>query len=46
MELGDGQEAAVHRIALASGLTPIEVRRDLAGIPRLLIARRYGGPNG
>jgi hypothetical protein len=45
MELGDGQGAAVWQIALASDLTPIEIRPDLAGIPRVLLARRLG-PNG
>ena len=46
MELGEGQEAAVRRIALASDLFPIEVRRDLADIPRVLVARRCGESNG
>jgi release factor glutamine methyltransferase len=46
MELGDGQEAAVRRIALASDLAPLEFRRDLAGIPRVLVARRRDGSNG
>jgi release factor glutamine methyltransferase len=46
MELGEGQEAAVRQIALASDLAPVEIRRDLAGIPRVLVARRCSEPNG
>lgn len=46
MELGDGQEVAARRMALASDLFPVEVHRDLAGIPRVLVARRGGEPNG
>ena len=40
MEFGRGQDAAVCADAAAAGLTEIEVRADLAGIPRALIARR------
>jgi release factor glutamine methyltransferase len=46
MEHGDGQETAVRQIARASNLAAIETRRDLAGIPRLLVARRSGASNG
>lgn len=42
MELGESQAAAVCEIALASDLTPIEIRPDLAGVPRVLLARRSG----
>jgi release factor glutamine methyltransferase len=40
MEFGRGQDTAVRADAAAAGLTDIEVRADLAGIPRALIARR------
>jgi release factor glutamine methyltransferase len=46
MELGNGQADAVWQMALASGLSPVEIRRDLAGIPRALLARRRGEANG
>jgi len=39
MEFGSGQDTAVRADAAAAGLTDIEVRSDLAGIPRALIAR-------
>lgn len=40
LELGQGQAEAVTEIARAAGLTPLDVRPDLAGIPRVLCARR------
>ena len=40
MELGLGQEAAVRELARAAGLVGIEVEPDLAGIARVLVARR------
>jgi release factor glutamine methyltransferase len=46
MELGDGQESAVRQITAAADLVEAEFRRDLGGIPRVLVARRAGGRNG
>lgn len=46
MEIGDGQDDAVWQTALAAGLCPVGIRRDLAGIPRVLVARRHGESNG
>jgi release factor glutamine methyltransferase len=46
MEFGDGQGDDVRQMAAASDLTPIEIRSDLAGIPRVLLARCSGGLNG
>lgn len=40
MELGQGQAEAVRGLAREAGLHSIEVEPDLAGIPRVLIARR------
>ncbi len=39
VELGHGQAVHARALAEAAGLTQIEVRRDLAGIERVLIAR-------
>lgn len=40
MEVGEGQAAAVADLALAAGFRAVEVRRDLAGIERVVIGRR------
>jgi release factor glutamine methyltransferase len=40
MELGSGQDGAVRAEAAAVGLTDIDVEADLAGIPRVVVARR------
>jgi release factor glutamine methyltransferase len=40
MELGLGQDVAVRELARAAGLVEIEVEPDLAGIARVLVARR------
>ena len=40
MELGLGQDVAVRELAQAAGLVEIEVEDDLAGIARVLVARR------
>jgi release factor glutamine methyltransferase len=43
VELGQGQTAAARDLARAAGFGKVEVREDLAGIPRLLMASRGGG---
>lgn len=43
MEIGAGQANAVQAIVVASDLTWIGVERDLAGIPRIVIAQRPAG---
>jgi release factor glutamine methyltransferase len=43
MEIGTAQEAAVRALAAGAGLTQIAVRYDLAGLPRVLVARAVGG---
>ncbi len=40
VELGQGQLGAVERFCAEAGLALDEVRRDLAGIPRALVARK------
>lgn len=40
VEFGLGQDGAVRRLAAGAGLTAIDVREDLAGIPRVLLARK------
>jgi release factor glutamine methyltransferase len=40
LEIGAGQEAAARERALRSGFTEAVVHRDLAGRPRMLVARR------
>jgi len=40
MEFGWEQEAAVRRLAEAAGLADIGVIADLAGLPRVLVARQ------
>ena len=40
VELGQGQKDGVGKIARSAGLTLIDTRADLAGIPRVLCARR------
>lgn len=40
LELGQGQAPAVTALAVERGLAPIELRDDLAGIPRALALRR------
>ncbi len=39
VEIGFGQEAALRQAYAASGLEILELRPDLAGIPRVLVAR-------
>ena len=43
LEIGFGQEAAVREVAAARGFTVEEVRNDLAGIPRVVVAKRSAG---
>jgi release factor glutamine methyltransferase len=43
VEIGFGQEAAVREAAAARGFTVEEVRNDLAGIPRVVVAKRSAG---
>ena len=40
LELGQGQAAAVGRLALAAGFAPPDLRDDLAGIARAMVLRR------
>ena len=39
-EIGAGVDEAVRRLLENSALAPLEVRRDLAGIPRVVVTRR------
>lgn len=41
-EIGQGQDAAVTALLRQTGLTVTEVRRDLAKIPRVVVARKEG----
>lgn len=43
LEIGFGQERAVREAATARGFTVEEVRNDLAGIPRVVVAKRSAG---
>lgn len=43
LEVGRGQSGAVLGIARAHGLAAVEVRPDLAGIPRVVVLRREAG---
>ena len=43
MEIAFGQERAVRDAAAASGFDVIEVRNDLAGIPRVVVSSRHAG---
>jgi release factor glutamine methyltransferase len=40
MEFGLGQDRAVRRLAAEAGLTAVDVWEDLAGVPRVLVARK------
>lgn len=40
LEVGAGQASAVRRLLAAAGFDAIETRRDLAGVERVLVARR------
>jgi release factor glutamine methyltransferase len=40
LEIGQGQENAVSTILAAEGLETLEIRADLAGISRCVVARR------
>ena len=43
MEIGYGQSTSIEsEIAAVAGLTLVEVREDLQGIPRVVVARRDG----
>jgi release factor glutamine methyltransferase len=42
-EIGFGQAEAAQGHAAAAGLDPIDVRRDYAGVPRVLLARKPQG---
>ena len=42
MEIGYGQEAAVRGAAEARRIGIIDVRNDLAGIPRIVVSSRHG----
>ena len=42
-EIGQGQERPVSAILASAGLALVEVAPDLAGIPRVLLARRESG---
>jgi release factor glutamine methyltransferase len=43
LEVGDGQAGAVAELVSSTGFDEIEIRRDLAGIDRVVIGRRSGG---
>jgi release factor glutamine methyltransferase len=43
MEFGFGQEPGIREAVAASGLALVEIRNDLQGIPRTLVARRRNG---
>jgi methylase of polypeptide subunit release factors len=44
MEIGAGQDVAFTEVvACQSGLSLIEIRKDLQGIPRAAMIRRVGG---
>jgi release factor glutamine methyltransferase len=40
VEVGEGQAAAIRELMTAAGFGPIEVRRDLAGIERVVVGKR------
>jgi len=40
MEIGQGQEPAVRALVDDAGLVWVETRQDLAGVPRVIVARR------
>jgi len=42
MEIGFGQSQAVREVAAARGFNVHEIRNDLAGIPRIVVASRHG----
>lgn len=42
VEIGEDQGSEAHRLALQAGLAGVEIRRDLAGRDRFLVARREG----
>jgi release factor glutamine methyltransferase len=42
VEVGEGQPPAVAELARQAGFAGIEIRRDLAGIERIVVARRSG----
>lgn len=44
LEVGAGQAPAVSGLLAEAGFEPVEARRDLAGIERVLVARRRGAP--
>ena len=43
LEVGVGQAPAVGELLVEAGCDAIEIRADLAGIPRVVIGRRRGG---
>ena len=40
LEVGEGQAAAVGELLREAGFEEIEIRRDLAGIERIVVGRR------
>jgi methylase of polypeptide subunit release factors len=43
VEVGEGQASAVAELVRGAGFVEVEVRRDLAGIERVVVGRGAGG---